>query len=366
MTMVRRWGDAIQHRRDDVIPFLSHYFGGEDRRVLLIGAAGFDPRSCMIVETLAPILGERLHAVLVREERPEPDGEVRNRADENYGRLAQLVPSQRTVSVNAFALDGAPVLGRSVVDTLREFDLSDYTDIVVDVSALSIGASFPITAFAYGRAKRLPGMNVHLMVAANSAIDELIRPVASDIVSPVHGFKGRWKTDATANAAKLWMPQLALGQRTILERIRRELGPDDIAPILPFPARHPRVGDELIAYYGEELWDTWDVDARDLVYAEENNPLDLYRTILSIEDRRRPVFEETGGSLLVLSPVGSKVLAVGAMLAALERELPVLYAESVGYEVDFASIDRIGYVGTELVHVWLHGDVYSEGPLGRD
>jgi hypothetical protein len=364
---LRRWSDAIQHRGEQVTRFFGHYFGREDRRVLLIGGGGFDPRSCAVPEALAPVLGDRLDCVLIREERPEPDHELRRHAEANLARLTQLLPSLRAVSVNAFAVDRAPVLGRSVVGNIGQEVLADYTDVILDFSALSIGASFPIAAYVLDALQAVPGTSFHLVVAANSAIDELIQPIAVDTVSPVHGFKGGWKTHATKGAAKLWMVPLAKGRRTILERIRGEVQPDDIAVILPFPARHPRVGDDLLTEYQEELREeAWGIGARDLVYAEETNPLDLYRTILGIVDRRRPVFEEMGGSLVVLSPVGSKVLAIGAMMAALERDLPVLHTESVGYEVDFRRIEEVGYLDTELVHVWLHGDVYSAGPLGRD
>lgn len=364
--MVGRWSDAIQHRGDQVQGFLTHYFGKGGRRTLLLAGAGFDPRSSMVAEALGSTTGDGLEAIFIREERPEPDLELRPRADANHEHLTRLVETHETVPTDAFAIDGAPVLGRNVVEVLRGVDLSRYTDVVLDLSALSIGASFPMAAFVY-EVVRSTNANLHLMVAANAEVDEMIRPVASDIVAPIHGFRGEWNTAATEDAAKLWMPQLAEGQNTLLERIRRHVEPDDVAPILPFPARHPRVGDQLIAAFQEELRETWEVGARDLVYAEENNPLDLYRTIIAIQDRRRPVFEEVGGSLLILSPVGSKVQAMGAMMAAMDRGLPVLYAEAVGYEADFHKIAEGDYVErtTELVHVWLHADFYAEGPLGR-
>ncbi len=107
-----------------------------------------------------------------------------------------------------------------------------------------------------------------------------------------------------------------------------------------------------------ELESGWSVDTRNIVYAAEDDPLDLYRTILRLDDLRKPVFQEVGGSLLVLSPTGSKVMALGALMAALERDLPVAYLESIGYDLD-------GSVSTtsatpNLLHVWLEGDVYPQ------
>ena len=107
-----------------------------------------------------------------------------------------------------------------------------------------------------------------------------------------------------------------------------------------------------------ELETPWSVDTRDIVYADEGNPLDLYRTVLRLDDLRKPVFAETGGSMLVLSPLGSKVMALGALMAALERDLPVAYLESISYELEAAAPE--GIEQSNLIHIWLEGDVYPQ------
>ena len=76
------------------------------------------------------------------------------------------------------------------------------------------------------------------------------------------------------------------------------------------------------------------------VYADEMNPLDFYRTVLRIDDGRHQVFEGIGGSLLVLSPIGSKVLAIGGMMAAIERDLPVMYVEALSYSTELGDQDE--------------------------
>ena len=102
----------------------------------------------------------------------------------------------------------------------------------------------------------------------------------------------------------------------------------------------------------------WSIDSRNIVYADEKDPLDLYRTILRLDDLRKPVFAETGGSMLVLSPLGSKLMALGALMAALERNLPVAYLESIGYEFDTNMPRKIDH--PKLLHLWLEGDVYPQ------
>jgi hypothetical protein len=134
--------------------------------------------------------------------------------------------------------------------------------------------------------------------------------------------------------------------------------PHDTCPILPFPASNPRLGDELAEEYLTELESTWQADTRNIVYADEEDPIDLYRTILRLDDLRKPVFEEVGGSLLVLSPLGSKVMALGALMAALERDLPVAHLESIGYTL--ADAVPASRPEANLIHIWLEGDVYPK------
>jgi hypothetical protein len=160
-----------------------------------------------------------------------------------------------------------------------------------------------------------------------------------------------------------------MGKEGMLEQLFEHLKPHDVVPVLPFPAHDPRYGDRLLEHYAAKLDDRrqelddsrqWNVDARSIVYADEGNPLDFYRTVLRIHDGRQPVFESTGGSLLVLSPVGSKVMALGAMMAAIERDLPVVYVEalSYSYEGPLDAQNEPQYTDEDLVHVWLHGEAY--------
>ena len=113
----------------------------------------------------------------------------------------------------------------------------------------------------------------------------------------------------------------------------------------------------MIAEYASELQKVWSVDVRDLVYADEKSPLDLYRTILRIDDARKRVFNKVGGSQIILSPLGSKALSLGALMASLERDFTIFYVESIGYTLVDNPIE-LGDPAAELVHIWLDGDAY--------
>jgi len=132
--------------------------------------------------------------------------------------------------------------------------------------------------------------NLHVFVAHNPKLDADICSIPSDVPGYIHGFRGGSTLFDASSAARLWLPQLAAGHRGALGRLYDFVGPHDTCPILPFPASDPRLGDALAAEYITEFETTWSVDTRNIVYADEADPVDLYRTILRLDDLRQPVF----------------------------------------------------------------------------
>jgi len=358
MARDRRWDPCVAHRGKEVDSFLSGYFTQPGRLAFLVAGAGFDPRSRAVATRLAAA-GAPVRALWVQENRPNPHQGQVERATTNTRELLTAFAERELVPVEIFGSDGAVVGGRNIINVLNRQSFDSVTDVVVDISALSVGTSFPIIRYFVERIGRRKGpANLHVFVAHDPRLDADIRSIPSDAPGYVHGFKGGSTLFAAAAAARLWLPQLAAGRRSALGRLYDFVEPHDTCPILPFPASDPRLGDALAAEYLTELESTWAVDTRNIVYADESDPLDLYRTILRLDDLRQPVFAETGGSMLVLSPLGSKVMALGALMAALERDLPVAHLEPIGYEVGPAVPVEI--VEPNLIHIWLEGDVYPQ------
>ena len=358
MNRGKRWDPCIVHRGDDVDEFLAQYLGKADRRILLVAGAGFDPRACGLAARLQDT-DAVTHALLIKEERPNPPQELLDRASANEAALLATLPEQEVQSIDVFGSDGAVVGGRNVVKILTRQGLNSTTDVVIDISALSVGTSFPIIRyFVEHIVNGKESVNLHLFVAHAPHLDAGIRATASDTPGYIHGFKGRSTLYDTNEAARLWLPQLATGRRRALTKLYDFVDPHDTCPILPFPAANPRLGDELAEEYLIEFEETWEVDTRNIVYADEGDPLDLYRTILRLDDLRQNVFRATGGSMLILSPLGSKVMALGALLAALERDLPVAHLESISYELEASVPETID--PPSLIHVWLEGEAYPQ------
>jgi len=359
-----RWERCVSHRGESEIEeFCASYLPSRGPgKVGLVAAAGFDPRSCLIARKIAA-RAKQTQAVFIREERPSSDSDLPHRAETNLAELARLFPSHKTVEVSILDETNAVVGGRNIVTELQRMQMAGmfaWTDVIIDASALSVGISFPLIRYFLERADAgQPPGNVHVMVAGSAMLDEAIEPIASDSMAYVHAFRGPLSLHSSNKVAKLWLPQLARGRRKILDRVFRTLAPHDTLPILPFPSSSPRYADELIAEYVEEFESEWEVSAGDLVYADESDPLDLYRSVLRIHDSSVKVFNETGGAAMVISPIGSKVSGLGALMAACAREMAVAYVEAVGFSVKALPAAGEPCPPCDLVHVWLAGEVYA-------
>ena len=359
-----RWDRCIYHQGRHTEEFLKLYLSEPHRHALLIAGAGFDPRSTAVAGQLSQSGTGRTHGYFLREERPRPEAALLARADQNEELLLRLLPGSTVKRLEVFSADNAVVGGRTAVGLVNAISLEGFTDVFVDFSALSIGVAFPIVRLLLTRVQQA-AVNLHILVANAPGTDSAVGSTVTDVADAVHGFKGGWGLEDNSRAAVLWMPQLAWGKRPVLERIRKRIEPHAFCPILPFPAVNPRQPDLLLEHYREEFENTWQVDARDVVYASERGPLDLYRTILRMDDSRRRVFADIGGSQIILSPVGSKALAIGALMAALERNFTIMYVEALAYSADFAKLDAaLDSQPPELIHVWLHGEAYTQ--LGHD
>lgn len=360
--MVRRhWDNCIAHFDDKVQTFVDEYFGTSDRRCLLIAAAGFDPRSRRVAEILAKALGDRLDALFVREERGKPDAALVAAAEENQKQLEKLIPHCNVVKVEVFGDDDAPVGGARIAKTLANLDISsDITDVVLDITAVSIGIGFPAARLLLENCEAHGRRVFHIMLASNPELDDKIISEPGGRPMAVRGFQGA-DTSFSLETARIWIPQLARGKLAALDAIGRSVGEYyKICPILPFPARNPRRSDTLMTEYHTALVDEWEVDPRDIVYASERNPLDCYRILSTLAARYRQAVQDVFAPSIIISPIGSKVVAAGVLMAALEHDLTVQYIETVRYDFDPAAPVEETATPEYLVHLLLSGPAYGD------
>jgi hypothetical protein len=326
------------------------YFGESNRRSLIVAAAGFDPRSLVFPMLLAGVSNGNGKAIGIREERPAPVTELARAGDGHQAQLESLFPGMTTFRLDVFADDLAVIGGREIVKRLATINLEGITDVVLDVSALSMGIYYP--AFAYLLEKtREKKVNFHLVLASSSKHDGSVARSFSDKVASPHGLSFNFDVSVARGAkeGRLWLPQLAHGARPILDRIHGAVGPDDVCPILPFPSSDARAADDLASAYMNEFGvPNWSVDSRGILLSSDSNPLDTYRSLVRLHAARKPVFGDNPSSM-ILTPIGSKAPAVGMLLAAMELSLPVVSVEVLAY-----SWKPIEPVVPHLLHLWIN------------
>lgn len=354
------WNNCIVHDGDAVDKFVESYFAQKDRRCLLVAGAGFDPRALRLPIMLGQALGDRLSAFLVREERLDSAEALRIQADGNEAELRKLIRDPVVETIRVFdPADNAPVGGQRIIDALKRFQWPDgITDVLLDMSALSTGVAFPTASYLLQYCEAREGLNFHIMISSNPELDAQIVGEPYATPSMVRGFSGPGAASQLP-VARIWLPQLATGRMGTLQKIlAAQDNPYKICPMLPFPARNPRRADDLLAEF-LPLLDEGTIDARDFLYVSERNPLDSFRKLSMLKARYDRSMEGVFQPELLLSPVGSKVMAVGAMMAALKYDLPVQHVENIRYEYDPQRTAGIGEREDLKVHIWLHGPIYA-------
>jgi hypothetical protein len=362
LPMRHHWEHCLVHLDDKVASFIQEYFGRSDRHCLLVAGAGFDPRSVKVAAMMSGAMGGRLSAFVIREERGNPDTTLLRRADQSEAVLRRLIADIQVAPIDVFASDGAVIAGQRIVQALQKVSFpSQLTDIVIDVSAMSIGVSYPASAFLLQLCEKMgQKVNFHLMIASDPELDARIYGEPAERISIVKGYDGNYGQTGDDPVAAIWLPQLSHRCGTALTKLSVDDEYYNICPILPFPSRDPRRVDDLLNEYVPELHQAWDVGPRDLIFASEKNPVDMYRTLSVLKKRYDKTVSGIYTPQMVVSPLGSKVMATGAMMAAIEHKLTVKYVEALRYEFESAPAGAVEQGDLDLlVHVWLHGSVYG-------
>ena len=162
----------------------------------------------------------------------------------------------------------------------------------------------------------------------------------------------------------VWFPVLAEDVFEQLTRIADRTTPDEICPVLPAQSANPRRGDNIIENLGELLFDRFDIDNLDILRATESNPFQLYRSLMATMARYEDSLRLFGGARFVLSPLSSKGLSIGCLLAAFEKRA---LGDRNHVRVGLAHVESKRYDATklpenpryELISAWLTGECYQ-------
>lgn len=369
-----RWENYILRGGPDFECLWQSILGSGSRNLLFVVGRGFDPRIANAVKTVLSQGGSGLrHCMLVEFDEGEtsPSRQHDNLTADNVTTIEDLFEQDDQITtkhIRMWSDDGRRRVGsRGAAEVFGSTnDLKPYTDVLVDISALPRALYIPMLAKLLFLVDQLGGprrLNLHVLVDDDPGLDEQISPEGlSDDANYLHGFESGIEQEATAEVPKVWMPILGEGKTGHFVRIYDLIAPDEIAPIIPFPCSHPRRTDNLILEYRTLLFDSLRVEAANFIYVPEQNPFGVYREILAAIRHYTSALDPLGGCKIVISALSSKLLSVGALLAAYDLKqagypVGIAHVHSSGYRMQNISMARP--VQRDLFDVWIAGAPYD-------
>jgi len=368
-----RWTDYVLRGRSNFAPFWKFYLRSQERHILFVLGLGFDPRMCSAIREILNQGGDgkRNCQLLVFDEGPDsPSKQHSDRVQQNREVLQQLLADQGSIrehELRMWSADGRRIGSRNAALVFRRIeDLSAYTDIIVDISALPRSIYFPLIgkllSLLDGRQHNTSPPNLHVVVCESVDIDRLIHAEGiDDDATYLHGFSGGVDMEATAGIPRIWIPILGEDQAGELERIYDLVHPDEICPVLPFSSGDPRRGDNLILEYRQLLLDRFRVEPRNIIFASEKNPFEVYRELTKTVIQYCNSLSPLKGCKVVISTLSSKLLSLGALLTAYELRtlVGIAHVEVSGYVMPIVDPNILNNVSEELFEIWLVGECYA-------
>lgn len=355
--------NCVSHGHADVDEFVTQHLIIAER-VLFIGTVGLELSSLHFPNELRN--GRNVEFRFIIEKRSEDNAVLIELGNRHKTWLEKNLPDGKCIfdNVDIIAKDGATVAGRNAVNAAAKWYTEPYTDIVVDSSGMSRGVCFPLLRQAMVMGEKL-GANVHLLMASNNHRTVKLEGQPNDRADWMHGFREDMGLASMEDALTLWMPQLSqdsLSQMKIMyDHLQHSGQLAEVCPIVPFPSIDPRRGDELLFEHRDAFQGNVGSAALSAIYAHESDPMDVFRSIVRMENVRRELFNVTGKTAVsVLSPSGWRLGSLGMVLAAITMNLPLLYVETIGYTTE-SELPPASAIPTADMrwHIWIAGTPYE-------
>ena len=364
-----RWRDYFLEKGRGLIEFWSEHLGERERSVLLVLGRGFDPRSRLGLDMILTAGGVGSRDVLgldYDEGEASPSLAYAQRVEENWTHISTAVQGRGTIELRGLPFwSGSRRVGplhAANIFNLPE-ELTRYDDVVVDIGAMPRGVYFPLIArilylLDHAAAEATNRTNLHVLVADDPALDSrIVEEGIDETASFLHSFEGSFSREATGQQPKVWIPLLGESRTIQFDRIYDLVKPDEICPVVPFPSKNPRRGDDIVLEYRDLLFDQHQLDPRSLMYAAEQNPFEVYRRIRKASFHYHDTLRLIGGCKVALSALSSKLMSLGVLMVAYELkpllDIGLAHVECRGYRVDnFESV-------AEVFGLWLAGECYA-------
>ena len=352
------WGDYVIGRGTDVDDMLRAAAMSADTPLHLIIGDGFDQRTLHIVRRCLTLeVDIRVTAMALPS--GVGHGASSSLARANREALDELSDQHDFVTHHAPEPAGADSLtvgARQARALIADGTLQEGETVILDVSALPTRRFFPLIGAIEKQIREHETGEFLVTVAENPELDRMIRSEGTTEPGAIAGFRHTLGIDA-ADVNTIWAPVLGESSEAELRAIYEHFRPDEVYPILPFPARDPRRADGLILEHRTLLFDVFETDKRNLLYVQEANPFDCYRVLTGLYLRSSDLLAPLGEVTVITSVHASKMLSIGACLASIDQPISVVTA-SGSHHLPEAPADQWVRDTTDMTAIWLQGSPY--------
>lgn len=374
-----RWNPYVLFQDDTVKELWSSHFQEQNKKVLFILGKGFDVRMNLGIQSLLRTVPDiQLDCLLIAmdEGKDSTSLNLKDLVEENIIELTGLLNGRTIINkdLKVWTTKGKKKVkigdreASKLIETYNE--IKEYTDIIVDISALPRGIYFSLIGKLLTLIDKYSRnyQNLFICIAENAEIDGLTKEKATEgDVSFLHGFGGGIEVTSEMDKPLLWFP--ILGEEK-LDHVKRGFGKIteaknrlyEICPTFPFPSKDPRRSDAILIEYHELLFDELGIEPQNIMYISERNPFEAYIQLSNAIKNYKKSLEIINGCKAAISNFSSKLLSIGTLLAAYENreDIGVLNVDSQGYDyVDKNEVKRMKS-DSELFVTWLTGDPYND------
>ena len=314
---------------DDFKSFWEDYLKEGDKKIFYIMGINFDPRASQCCEIIHKKLSTNSinYKIIEYDDTFQNNEKLATTLQKNITSLEKIISREKWNSTVIHMITKPDDdLSAEASQSITESELDQHTDIILDVSGMPNGVYFPIARNIFDwinknkiKSPKNSKINFHIVVSENAEFDKRIKEIrTSDKVTYMHKFGAKLQLESTKNLRKIWIPLLGENQKVQLEKIHEEISAKEVCPIFPMPSSDPYRCKELLVKYRELLVDTLTIDPRNYVYSNELNPFETCRKIYDIAHSYYDSFKPLKGCQVVISPLSSKLLCIGALLATYE------------------------------------------------
>ena len=210
--------------------------------------------------------------------------------------------------------------------------------------------------------------NFQVLVGEDAALDSHIQSEdpSNDLVL-IPGYSSALQVEGMQEWPLAWFPVLGENRTAQLQKVMSII-PDqaEIYPVLPHPSKDLRRGDKLLLEYRTVLFDSRETPLTNVIYAHEAHPFEAYRQLLGAMSRYKQSMAVVGGCRLVVTPLASKLITIGAALACFEMKVGAEGANNFSVAIPYAEprryvalTGRLTQSTPEISALYLTGDAYE-------